>query len=72
MLARMVDGGARNMAQRLRLTAFQDPVDFLYYLASHTAQGKKKGDVVLAPTADTDYCIAAQIVAALTGATTWL
>ncbi len=68
MLARMVDGGARNKAQRLRFKVFQDPVEFLDYLASHAAQGKKKGNVVLAPTADTDYCIAAQIVAAFTGA----
>eukprot|EP00959_Pyramimonas_sp_CCMP1952_P163227 3412199-Pyramimonas_sp.AAC.1 len=29
MLARMVDGGARKKAQRLRFKAFQDPVKFL-------------------------------------------
>ena len=40
-------------------------MDFLTRLAN---QAKGKGNVVLAATADTDYGIAAQIVAAFTGA----
>ena len=65
MLARRGDTAALRKAQVLRFQSFHDPVDFLTRLAN---QAKGKGNVVLAATADTDYGIAAQIVAAFTGA----
>ena len=66
MLVRTSDAEARRKAQLLRFRPFHDPVEFLTNLPN---QAKGKGHAVLAPTADnTDYAIAAQIVAAFTGA----
>ena len=62
----LAQAAARRQAQLLRFQPFHDPVEFLTNLPN---QAKGKGHAVLAPTADnTDYAIAAQIVAAFTGA----
>ena len=66
MLVRTSDAAARSKALLLRFKPLNDPVEFVNNLPK---QAKAKGHAVLAPTADnTDYAIAAQIVAAFTGA----
>ena len=69
MLVRLGDQEARRKAQRLRFQLVHDPVEFLARLAKQDCrQARTKGNVVLAATGDTDFGIAAQIVAAFTGA----
>ena len=69
MLVRPGATGAVHKAQRLKFKLVHDPVDFLRLEAkqdSHAA--RKKGNVVLAATSDSDFGIAAQMAAAFTGA----
>ena len=69
MLVRLRDEDARRKAQRLRFKLVHDPVDFLTLVAKQGRRAaRKKGNVVLAPTADTDFGVGAQIAAAFTGA----
>ena len=53
----------------MQFKLFHDPVEFQSRLAKQNSKAaQKKGNVVLAATADTDYGVAAQIAAAFTGA----
>ena len=71
MLVRLGSVNARRKAQRLRFHLVNDPLDFLACMATQNSSRKRaKGNVVLVDTADaqTDFGVAAKIVAAFTGA----
>ena len=68
MLVRPGATGAVHKAQRLKFKLAHDPVDFLRLEAKPDSRAaRRKGNVVLAATSDSDFGIAAQIAAAFTG-----
>ena len=66
MLARLEDVEARRKAQRLGFSLTTDPLDFVARVIKVPASARK-GHVVLAPVADTDYALSSTIAAALLG-----
>jgi hypothetical protein len=66
MLVRLKDREARCKGQRLRFSLASDPLEFVAQVLKVPAS-MKKGHVVIAPPADTDYSLSAMIAAALLG-----